>query len=411
MDNRLSLRAMPIIAFARKFALIFMLICSFNFNSIVFGADRYTYNTSWDDNYLGKENIKQILNQMGYTTYDDSILNYCYDNFVTQYAKLKEMYPTANLQNLVFFANDTNVNSASKISVSLSNGTFANEDIPYIKLVYGSYYVDYLNYVSDENSEGTRAYSFSIYNGSLSNSQTFVRLSEINIDTTNEDAYEIGGKMFSWTESYTVVYRDNWAFLTNALNGLLISENEYLRPEIPEEPDNPDNPSGDTGTGDYTGQLNQIQGSLNNIENKIPTSGDMQGIISKETDKVINFMSGDADFNKEYTSGEILEKIDFTPIENPTANFWYELTQILNNALTGSGGNVVFKWFGNEYTITPEMINPPYPEELRVLLTTVSTVVVIFIIAKWIKIIADTSQGGNLDQLLEMNEEGIVNLF
>ena len=54
---------------------------------------------------------------------------------------------------------------------------------------------------------------------------------------------------------------------------------------------------------------------------------------------------------------------------------------------------------------------PPYPNELQILLTTVSTVVVILIIAKWVKIIADTSQEGNLDQLLEMNEEGIVNLF
>lgn len=432
MDNRLSLRAMPIIAFARKFAFIFMLICSFNFNSIVFGAD-YIFNgetlpatSSYQDTYYGVETMQNILDDLAITYTDTTLLSYTY--YANQALKFWRATYDENTTplNIIFTKNSNNT-----FYMIPSNGTFDDD-------------LQYLYFRTNYSTSSGAIHSFinwNYYNDGSISSASYGNIPMIQLTTStytinntaanyvknNTEDYQNGAELYykyvlSPIESFTVAGYTattgySWYFLTNT-----IRFTEKPDVEIPSGDDGGDTGGGDTGgdTGGGTGstdltmtnaKIDQLNKHAEEIQKNMLTSGDMQQIVSNETDKVISFMSGDADFNKEYTSGEILEKIDFTPIENPTANFWYELTQILNNALTGSGGNVVFKWFGNEYTITPEMINPPYPEELRVLLTTVSTVVVIFIIAKWIKIIADTSQGGNLDQLLEMNEEGIVNLF
>lgn len=388
----------------------------------VFGADRYSYNKSWDDDYLGKENIKQIIEKMGISSETDESLNNIYDSFVKNYATLKQKYPSVNLRNLVFFArySDPVAYGAGLINVTVSNGTFGNETVPYLKLVYGSSSIDYVNWVSDYNSDGFRADCFA-FGKNLSQTWSYVNLSQIFISKIDESDsnsdYKITGKMFSWSPAYTIYYRENRAFLIDSLPGLLIAPGEYLKPDIPSEPENPsgDTPSGDTGGGDYTGQLNKIQENLGNIENKIPTSGEIQGAISQETDKVINFMSGDANFSGENTnisSGDIAGAIGYKPPDDPYANFWLELTKILNDALTSNNRTLILECPKNTYTVSIDDINWNPPESLKTFLTLLSTTCVCLILVKFIKVTIDKLSSGSIDEALSMNEEnGIVDLF
>ena len=301
-----------------------------------------------------------------------------------------------------------------QLNMYITNGTYS-DTLKYMYIWYNyqtNYHTVYL--VNQMNGTSSPSLDYGMQFGGIKETTYYTTTANANtpatILRTNEDSYTNSSlylkNLVAPYQTYTVVS-------TPAGYVYYFLENTYEFSGTDESGDVSGDTSGDNT--DITERLDKISNDLGRIEEKIPTSGDIQqattaGVTSGLTDYFGG--SGDANFeDKQYTSGEVLEKIDFKPIENPNANFWLELTNILNNALTGSGGQVVFKWFGNEYTITPNQIVPPYPNELQILLTTVSTVVVILIIAKWVKIIADTSQEGNLDQLLEMNEEGIVNLF
>lgn len=418
MDNKNYLRALHNNAHARKFVFIFMTICSLFLCSNVYASD-YTFNgetvpavSSATDNFFGVDTVTSILDKLQITYTDTTKVSFTY--YVNKYMKyyIENINNTVKAVNVCFTvdANYTN------LVMLIGNGTFS-DTLNYLCITaiskstcdkfdgwtYDSngniqtYKTSNLDYAIISSNEVTR------YNGKP---RIYGGRSQVTSNVLNYPKVVAPLKTYT-IASYTAETGYSYYFLDNIY-------------EFSKSGDSNGDTSGDS-SGDksdlaMTNELiTKINAQVEEINKKIPTSGDIQqATTAGVTSGLTNYFggSGDANFeDKKYTSGEILEKIDFKPIENPNANFWFELTNIINNALTGSGGQVIFKWFGKEFKITPNQIVPPYPNELQVLLTTVSTVVVILIIAKWIKIIADTSQEGNLDQLLEMNEEGIVNLF
>lgn len=423
MDNKTSLRALPNNAYARKFVFIFMTICSLFLCSNVFAAD-YIFNgetvpatSTRNDSFFGVETVMNILEALDYP-YNDitKVSTTYYINEYMEYYK-NNIDETVKAINVCFLRNTSSPTNSSSIYILVGNGTFS-DTLPYLYTApaanqkfakFNGWNYNTNGSISSENTSNmdygiVTKNSMQYYNSTISYNG---RVTQTNANILN----------YNWLvapiKTYTVASRTSETGYS-----YYFLENTYEFSESSESGDISGDNSGDNSGTDLTMTnelINKINAQVEEINKKIPTSGDIQqatiaGVTSGLTDYFGG--SGDANFeDKQYTSGEVLEKIDFKPIENPNANFWLELTNILNNALTGSSGQIVFKWFGNEYTITPNQIVPPYPSELQILLTTVSTVVVILIIAKWIKIIADTSQEGNLDQLLEMNEEGIVNLF
>lgn len=171
------------------------------------------------------------------------------------------------------------------------------------------------------------------------------------------------------------------------------------------------NPSGDiTGQIDLSGieqGIGDINNNLNNIENKIPSSGDMQNIISGEVSKITNTLTDSADNtidNTNITSGDIVNSLGFSLMENPYQNFWYAMTQGLSSCLTDSVRSIPVDWLGfNGYFNLDGLIN--YPSSLKTILTTVSTVAMVWWLVKWWKIIIDKLTSGNVEEVLEMNEE------
>lgn len=197
----------------------------------------------------------------------------------------------------------------------------------------------------------------------------------------------------------------------------------YVEPTIP---------SGDSSSGDGFGNITNPSGEnigninlqpivdgLGNIQNQI--SGDTTRIIENQnnnTNTIVNTISGEfnnltntitdsADNtidNTTITSGDITDSLGFTLMANPYSNFWYEMTQGLSTCLTGSVRSIPVDWLGFDgYFNLDGLIN--YPDSLKTILTTVSTVAMVWWLVKWWKIIIDKLTSGNVEEVLELNEE------
>lgn len=184
---------------------------------------------------------------------------------------------------------------------------------------------------------------------------------------------------------------------------------EHSEPE-PEEPSG--DISGESTTGQITNSSGEITGSINlqpientlgRIEDKIPTSGDIQNIISGETTKITNTITEPANFdNKNICSGDIIGGLNF--MADPYDNFWLSMTNGLHTALLGTVRQLPVDWLGYQgYFNLDGLIN--YPTPLKNILTTVSTVAMVWLLVKWWKIIIDKLTGGDMDEVLAMNEE------
>lgn len=217
------------------------------------------------------------------------------------------------------------------------------------------------------------------------------------------------------------------------------SENGHFQVVSPEPEPSGDsgggtvNPSGDnsgesggsTTTPDYTNQLNNINTGIVNVQNQI--SGDTQKVIdnqnnntqtivntiSGETQKITNILTEPADMDSTtITSGDILENFSF--MADPYSNFWWDFIDGVELALLGSVRQLPVNWLGyNGYFNLDGLIN--YPTPLKNILTTVSTVAIVWIMLKWWKIIMDKLTSGDIDEVLEIVEEqgrvNITNLF
>lgn len=112
------------------------------------------------------------------------------------------------------------------------------------------------------------------------------------------------------------------------------------------------------------------------------------------------------------TSGDINSSLGFEFIEDPYANFWLQLTTGIGDALTNNVRTLDIDWFGYSYTIDLDEIGFNYPPTMKAVLSSASTVAIVWVLVKWWKIIVDKLSSGNIDEVLAMNEEsGIIDLF
>lgn len=189
----------------------------------------------------------------------------------------------------------------------------------------------------------------------------------------------------------------------------------YSNTLIPDEPETPDEPSGDSSTtgtitnpsGDITGNidLRSIENSLNNIENKIPTSGDIAGVISGEVGKITDTLTSQPDISDTViTSDDIESALNFEFESDPYANFWLELTNGLKNALLGTKRTIDITFQSRSWTIDLDDF-AVLPAWLKNILTPFSTVFFVWILVRWWKVILDKITSGNVDSVLKENSE------
>lgn len=155
--------------------------------------------------------------------------------------------------------------------------------------------------------------------------------------------------------------------------------------------DNPDieqEGGGSSGGGDLPG----IEQGVIDINNNLTNVPDISGTV--------------------ISSGDITDALNFEFMEDPYSNFWLELNTGLGNALTNNIRTLDINWFGYNYTINLDNFVFKYPPALESILTSVSTVAIVWVLVKWWKIIVDEISSGNIDEVLAMNEEsGIIDLF
>ena len=219
------------------------------------------------------------------------------------------------------------------------------------------------------------------------------------------------------------VYRNN-QYVYN-WNTFVIQNSEHVPPE-PEVPSG--EPSGDIGSGTITNPSGEITGNidlsgiengiskinsnLNNIENKIPTSGEIQNVISGEIGKVTETLTTVPDIsNTEISSGEIIDSLGFELASDRYSNFWLTLTNNLKSALLGVNRTIQITFQGNTWTISLDDF-AILPAWLIIIITPFSTCFFVWILAKWWKLIINKLTSGNVDSLLKENsQEGITNMF
>ena len=89
---------------------------------------------------------------------------------------------------------------------------------------------------------------------------------------------------------------------------------------------------------------------------------------------------------------------------DPYANFWLEMTNGLRSSLTGNVRQIPVDWLGYQGTFNLDgLIN--YPTSIKNILTSVSTVSMVWLLVKWWKIIIDKLTSGDMDEVLALNEE------
>lgn len=97
--------------------------------------------------------------------------------------------------------------------------------------------------------------------------------------------------------------------------------------------------------------------------------------------------------------------LGFDFMADPYANFWYEMTTGLSGSLTGSVRQLPVDWLGYQGVFDLDSLGFNYPASIRLILTTVSTVCMVWLLVRWWKIIIDKLSSGNMDEVLAMNEE------
>lgn len=81
------------------------------------------------------------------------------------------------------------------------------------------------------------------------------------------------------------------------------------------------------------------------------------------------------------------------------------MTQGLSTALTGSVRQLPINWLGYQGVFDLDKLGFNYPPAFKVILTSASTVSMVWLLVKWWKIIIDKLTSGNMDEVLAMNEE------
>lgn len=206
----------------------------------------------------------------------------------------------------------------------------------------------------------------------------------------------------------------------NNLSSVILKDiNGNYQIPTPEPEPEPEPETGGTGTitnnsGDKTGQidLTGIENGITDLNNNIVEQGqNITNQISGDTQKVLDSLSIVPDMSQtEIDSQDITSNIDFGLITNNSTlsgytNFWFTLTNGLRGALTGNVRSININFRGQTYTISLDNFSIQLPQQLKFILGMVSTIYFVILIVKWWKIIIDKITGGDIDEVLAMNEE------
>lgn len=166
-------------------------------------------------------------------------------------------------------------------------------------------------------------------------------------------------------------------------------------------------------SGEKTGSidLSGIQNSLGNIDNTTTQIEQNTQTIIQQQQQIQEGMTTPPDMSEtEIDPQDITQNIDFGLINNNSTlngytNFWLTLTNGLRGALTGNVRSIDINFRGKTYTINLNDFSIQLPQQLKFILGMVSTIYFVILIVKWWKIIIDKITGGDIDEVLAMNEE------
>lgn len=202
-----------------------------------------------------------------------------------------------------------------------------------------------------------------------------------------------------------------WLFLRPSITP------EIIYPPVESGDNSGDSPSGDSGGGtiypDYSEDLDNIQTGITDINNNIGQTNNKLDYISGELSNINNNLTTVPDISDTtITNDDITSNLDFEFEQDPYTNFWLELTTGLGNAFTNSKREINIQFRDNTYIVSLDDFSVQVPSVLKPFLTIISTVFITWKMLQYVKIIIDNISSGNIDEVLEMNEEeGIINLF
>lgn len=263
-----------------KIVLLTILGINLMLNSCVLAVEEFNNNVN--DNYISLDAFNKTLEYFGVTVYDDS----------------QKITILENLNSQLF--SDTNRCMGNVCIIKMYNRLYFNYTNFGLGSAPGTYYVAFKKGASDytygRNTSATGTFQTYIPNPCYTINANSVSTKATSVGNSAQNEYNIyitleqinNTTVINSSQIYTY-YGAGTAI--NIGTSLYHSKNYYADEnykdnQVPDEPEQPENPSGDSGnTGntqiDYTNQLNNINGTLNNIENKIPTSGDIQNSIEQ----------------------------------------------------------------------------------------------------------------------------------
>lgn len=261
-------------------------------------------------------------------------------------------------------------------------------------------------------SDGVNDLNIQIYNDSFKNKNLLSFNNELTVCTQN---IFINKNKIGSAYIYYPNYEDNNLIEMNIVNN---ATTFYQWAGIDEPTESP---SGDT-SGDIGGSTGNITNPSGETTGKVDLSGIEQGIgdINQNIDKTnekLDGISGEVGkLNENLTSvpslsgeiissGEITNALNFDFAKDPYSNFWLEFTTGLSNALTGNNRSIKIDFRNKSYNINLDDFSLQVPDFLKSFLAIISTVLVVWQMIKYVKIIIDKISSGNMDEVLAMNEE------
>lgn len=201
----------------------------------------------------------------------------------------------------------------------------------------------------------------------------------------------------------------NWRFLSNKVqfsNWVTPTPTPTSTPSPTPTPSN----GGNTDLSTTNDKIDEVKDSVNNVNNSIDN---LSSQISGETQEIVDTLTSVPDLSGETVeSGEIIDALNFNFSGDPYENFWLTLTNGLYDCLTYDQRTINFTFLNHTYLIDLDETLPHYPESIEALLTIICIYYFCFLILKYIKHMMHLIQSGNMDTLLEMNEEtGIIDIF
>ena len=323
-----------------------------------------------------------------------------------------------SLLNLLFFRNSDRVDNNTYLQFTVTNGTFSN-NLPYAYFdINASYkYLFFYNPETETTSTAT-AYACNTSRYYSYKNPRFTQSYEITSNTIAVENYATAMNTY-------VVYANTSEF--GKKDFFLVSNYEIvldptINPDLPESGDTgggTTTPSGDTGTTtpDYTEQLGNIQTGITNIENKIPTSGEVQEVISGTLNEAFREGSGEVTSEKIDNLQEDVNEImgDIVPANNFIGMF-NQIISAFSEALLGQGEETIeFEHRGENYVISSNQVNLPIAE-IKGFLSVFFNVAIVMAMALTISWIIRRMEEGDLISVLHMGDADMyfyedLNLF